>query len=77
MLIPYTVNQETAWPLSFFMISLLQNLMDGLWHHLALTWSALDVSDPVNSKGKVSLYIDNQAVAQKEDFATGVQLPPL
>nr|XP_022325864.1 uncharacterized protein LOC111125916 isoform X1 [Crassostrea virginica] len=53
-----------------------KNLMDGLWHHLALTWFALDVSDPVNSKGKVTLYIDNQAVAQKEDFATGVQLPP-
>lgn len=54
-----------------------QNIMDGLWHHVAVTWTALDVTDPAFPKGVVTLFIDNQVVAKQEDFATGMQLPPL
>lgn len=51
--------------------------MDGLWHHVGVTWTALDATDPAFPKGIVTLFIDNQVVAKQEDFATGMQLPPL
>lgn len=60
-----------------FTFSLYQNIMDGLWHHVAVTWTALDATDPAFPKGIVTLFIDNQVVAKQEDFATGMQLPPL
>jgi hypothetical protein len=50
--------------------------MDGLWHHVAVSWIARDGSDPINQRGVVTVYIDNQVVARQEDFATGKQLPP-
>lgn len=50
--------------------------MDGLWHHVAISWTALGGSDTTNQKGVVTVYIDNQVVAKQENFATGKQLPP-
>lgn len=62
---------------AFLTFLLYQNIMDGLWHHVGVTWTALDATDPAFPKGIVTIVIDNQVVAKQEDFATGMQLPSL
>ncbi|XP_062603015.1 uncharacterized protein LOC134264744 [Saccostrea cucullata] len=51
-----------------------KNIMDGLWHHMALCWTS--GSDTASQIGMVTVYIDNQLTAKQENFGSGKQLPP-
>ena len=51
------------------------NIRDGIWHHIAVTWNALNNENPSNQIGRVFLYVDNTLLGRQENVGTSYQLP--
>ncbi|XP_076110499.1 uncharacterized protein LOC143079160 isoform X5 [Mytilus galloprovincialis] len=51
------------------------NIRNGIWHHVVVTWNALNEENPSNKIGRVFLYADNTLLERRENIGTSYTLP--
>jgi hypothetical protein len=52
----------------------LVTIQDGVWHHVVVTWNALNTENPSTPTGRVLLYVDNSIKGRQSNIGTSHQL---
>ena len=52
----------------------LVTIQDGVWHHVIVTWNAMNTENPSTSTGRVLLYVDNSIKGSESNIGTSHQL---
>lgn len=52
----------------------LVSIQDGVWHHVVVTWNALNTENPSTTTGRVLLYVDNSIKGKQSNIGTNHQL---